>query len=213
MKRSVVGKATGRGASARGQRPANASAAAMPSAASVARRAPILPRTVGAFVPGLTRKAFEKYGFSAATLLTDWAAIVGAELASYTLPERLKWPRAVEAYGVTDSANQGRPGATLVLRVDGPRAIEVEYRSRQIIDRINAFFGYRAVAEMRIIQGPVTAPATQKAVTVRREAAPAKPPAPEIERITDPGLKEALARLEAGVLARRGTAAAKPCGR
>lgn len=206
MKPSVAGKGrsgAGLSGAARGQRPVNASAAAMPSPASVGRRAPILPRTVGTFVPGLTRKAFEKYGFSAATLLTDWATIVGAELASYTLPERLKWPRAVEAYGETETGKEGRPGATLVLRVDGPRAIEVEYRSRQIIDRINAFFGYRAVAEMRIIQGPVTAPANPKNAAVRPAAGAPRAPAPEIERIEDPGLKEALARLEAGVLARR----------
>lgn len=214
MKPSVAGKGrSGAAGAARGQRPANASAAAMPSAASVARRVPILPRAVGTFVPGLTRKAFEKYGFSAATLLTDWAAIVGAELAAYTLPERLKWPRAVEAFSETETGKEGRPGATLVLRVDGPRAIEVEYRSRQIIDRINAFFGYRAVAEMRIIQGPVAPPAKPQAAAPRPVAAPAQAPAPEIERIADPNLKEALARLEAGVLARRPKPTAKPSGR
>lgn len=216
MKPSVAGKGrSGAGAAgpARGQRPVNASPAAMPSAASIGWRAPILPRAVGTFVPGLTRKAFEKYGFSAATLLTDWATIVGAELSSYTLPERLKWPRAVEAYGETESGGEGRPGATLVLRVDGPRAIEVEYRARQIIDRINSFFGYRAVAEMRIIQGPVTAPAKSTPAVQRPAAGAPRAPAPEIERIDDPGLKEALARLEAGVLARRAQASGKPTRR
>ena len=34
-------------------------------------------KAVGSFVPRLTRKAFEKYGFSAATLITDWPTIVG----------------------------------------------------------------------------------------------------------------------------------------
>lgn len=211
MKPSVAGRGrSGAGLGGRGQR---LSTAAMPSAANVARRPPILPRAVGTYVPGLTRKAFEKYGFSAATLLTDWATIVGGELASYTLPERLKWPRAVEAYGETETGKEGRPGATLVLRVDGPRAIEVEYRARQIIDRINAFFGYRAVAEMRIIQGPVAAPATSQPAPPRPTAPAASTPAPEIERIADPGLKAALARLEAGVLARRSKGAAKPAGR
>ena len=76
-------------------------------------------KAVGSFVPGLTRKAFEKYGFSAATLITDWPAIVGRELAAVTAPERLKWPRAVEHAEDDTNANagKGRPGATLVLRV------------------------------------------------------------------------------------------------
>ena len=125
-----------------------------------AARRPRKPRTsparsVGSFVPGLTRKAFEKYGFSSATLLTDWAAIVGGEIASYTHPQRLKWACRVEAYGDVEHGAEGRPGATLVLRVDGPQALELQYKARQILDRINAYFGYRAVSGMRFVQGPI----------------------------------------------------------
>lgn len=112
-------------------------------------------RAVGAFVPGLTRKSFEKYGFSTATLLTDWSVIAGPDLASFTLPERLKWPRRVEAYEETGAEQRGRPGATLVLRVDGPRAIEVQYQAAAIIERINAHFGYRAVSDVRFLQAPL----------------------------------------------------------
>lgn len=112
-------------------------------------------RAVGSFVPKITGKAFEKYGFSTAALLTDWAMIVGADLATYTLPERLKWPRNVDAYSETPDTERGRPGATLLMRVDGPRAIDVQYRSAQIMDRINAYFGYKAVTELRFVQAPV----------------------------------------------------------
>lgn len=112
-------------------------------------------KSVGSFVPGLTRKSFEKYGFSTATLLTDWAQIAGRDLASFTLPERLKWPRNVEAYEDVADGSSGRPGATLVLRVDGPRAIEVQYQTSQIMERINAHFGYRAISEIRFIQAPL----------------------------------------------------------
>ena len=34
-------------------------------------------------------------GFAAAALITDWALIVGKDVAGYTAPERLKWPRGV----------------------------------------------------------------------------------------------------------------------
>ena len=50
---------------------------------------------------------------------------------------------------------KGRPGATLVLRVDGGRSLDVQHNARQIIERINAYFGYAAVAELRIVQAPV----------------------------------------------------------
>ena len=112
-------------------------------------------RAVGAYVPKLTRKAFEKYGFSAATLLTDWAAIVGEEIAGVAVPERLKWPRDVRIREDVEAGAEGRPGAVLVLRVDPARALDVEYKGRQILERINGYFGYRAIAELRILQAPL----------------------------------------------------------
>lgn len=122
---------------------------------SFSRKQASYAKAVGSFVPGLTRKSFEKYGFSTATLLTDWAIIAGRDLASFTLPERLKWPRNVDAFEDVSDEARGRPGATLVLRVDGPRAIEVQYQTVQIIERINAHFGYRAVSDIRFIQAPL----------------------------------------------------------
>lgn len=158
-------------------------------------------RTIGSFVPRLTRKAFEKYGFSSAALLTDWAAIVGGEIASYTLPERLKWACRVERYGDVDHGAEGRPGATLVLRVDGPRAIELQYKARQIIERINAYFGYRAVSEMRFVQAPIEGlrlPAARSAPGVTT-ASPG--PLPDVGAVSDHDLRLALARLQANVSA------------
>ena len=159
-------------------------------------------KAVGSFVPGLTRKAFEKYGFSAATLITDWPAIVGRELAAVTAPERLKWPRAVEHAedDTSRSESKGRPGATLVLRADGSQALAVQYGSRQIIERINAYFGYAAVAELRIVQAPVDA-ATGVAPSARRPVT--QPLTHEVAGVADTGLRDALARLGAGVRAGR----------
>ena len=144
-------------------------------------------KTVGSFVPGLTKKAFEKHGFAAATLLTDWEIIVGRELASYTVPERLKWPRQI---GTADGDPEGaRPGGTLHLRVDPARALDVEYRARQIAERINAYFGYRAVETVRLIQAPLPK---------KPGSEPRKPrePAPAA---TGDGLSASLARLAANI--------------
>jgi hypothetical protein len=159
-------------------------------------------KAVGSFVPTLTRKAFEKYGFSAASLITDWPAIAGRELAAYTAPERLKWPRAAEPPDEDgNTANRARHGATLVLRVDGARALDVQYGARQIIERINAYFGYAAVAELRIVQAPVA----NAAPPARRwaNAAPAPAATAEVAGINDVALRDALARLGAAVLSAR----------
>jgi hypothetical protein len=158
----------------------------------------VAARAVGAFVPKLTRKAFEKYGFSAATLLTDWATIVGKELSSYSAPERLKWPRGVAIREDVEAGAEGRPGAVLVLRVDPARALDVEYKGRQILERINGYFGYRAIAELRILQAPLSKGAAPK-------PAPAAAPlceAPELASIADERLRAALGRLKSGLMAR-----------
>ncbi len=155
-------------------------------------------RRVGSFVPKLTKKAFEKYGFSAASLLTDWANIVGQDLARYTIPDRLKWPRRVEAYNDTEEGAAGRPGATLMLRVDPARALDVQYEAAQLIDRINAYFGYRAIADIRILQAPVAAPGkpqSQHRPTVK----PDDHPLADLSQIDDDGLRDALARMSAGI--------------
>ena len=156
----------------------------------------VFAKAVGSFVPRLTQKAFEKYGFSAATLLTDWAQIVGAELARVTAPERLKWPRGAGVHAENEEGSEGRPGATLALRVDPIRALDVEYQRRQIIERINAYFGYRAVAELRLLQAPLAsfeAPATREARVT---------PAAEPSAVPGDPLSRALARLEAAVTGR-----------
>jgi hypothetical protein len=161
-------------------------------------------KALGSFLPALTRKAFEKYGFSTAALVTDWVMIAGRELAASTAPERLKWPRGVAPADAEGNApGQGRRGATLVLRVDGGLSLDVQHKARQIIERINAYFGYAAVAELRIVQGPVGAE-PRSATTATPAPRPAsRPLTVEVAQVADPGLRDALARLGAEVKAGR----------
>ncbi|MBO0743100.1 MAG: DUF721 domain-containing protein, partial [Hyphomicrobiaceae bacterium] len=69
--------------------------------------------------------------------------------------------------------------------------------------RINSYFGYAAVAELRILQGPVGAEprSTPLAASPSRPASHAL--TAEVAQIADPGLRDALARLGAEVKAGR----------
>ena len=160
----------------------------------------IAAKAVGTWVPGLTRKAFEKYGFSTATLITDWAAIVGPELARCTEPERLKWPRGVETYGEISAEAEGRPGATLILRVDPAFALDIDYKRTQIIERVNVFFGYKALADMRIIQSPLVG--SKPPLVSAKAPVAALAPSADLASVTDEGLRNALIRLQKGVQSR-----------
>jgi hypothetical protein len=137
-------------------------------------------------------------GFATTALLSDWPAIAGRELAQFTMPDRVVWPRRRDEE--TDGAKRGHraEGATLVLRIEGPRAIEVQHWAGQILERVNAYFGYRAVTEMRFLQAPI-------ARSPKRAPGRAPLPAyalPESVDIKDAGLRGALSRLGAATRAR-----------
>jgi len=158
---------------------------------SFARRPALNVKAVGSFLPRLTARAFEKFGFSTAQLITDWASIAGREVAAISSPERLKWPprpqREIEA---APGEAAPRQGATLVLRVAAARALEIDYKRRQILERINAHFGYAAVTELRLVQAPLPLPRPRQD---GRTPAPSAPP--EVAGIADEGLRAALCKL------------------
>lgn len=173
----------------------------------VTRKAVVGPKAVGSFVPRLTRVAFEKFGFSTVTLITDWSQIVGADLARATKPERLKWPKGPAARSSGDDPDMGRPGATLVLRVDDGRALDIQYKTQLLIERINSYFGYRAVEEIRILQAPILRRDSAPALSQRRWTASAHQPAASspsnLESVKDESLRASLVRIAAGLKARQ----------
>ena len=165
------------------------------------------PRAVSSYLPRLTKKVFEKYGFASAAVFTEWGSIVGPEVAAYTAPERLKWPRLPDGHnGDVGDAARNRPGATLVLRVDGPRAIELQHKSRQLLEQVNAYYGYRAVAELRFVQGPIASPAGKLHAVARPSAAGSGTQIPpQVAGIAADGLRSALAKLASHVAQSRST--------
>jgi hypothetical protein len=118
-------------------------------------------------------EAFVRQGFASAELVTRWSEIVGTEIATHSEPIKIQWPRRTDP--------QIRSPGILILRVEGPAAIEIQHLGAVICERVNRFFGWRAVARRR---NDGTA-ALQLAATM-----------PEI---ADEELRRALARLLAGV--------------
>lgn len=162
------------------------------------------------------KPAFERFGFASVELLTNWAAYAGADLASFTCPEKLKWSRRNQ----TDETGKDE-GAVLILRVSGARAIEVQHKTPQIIERINAAFGYRAVTAIRICQAPVEAatPApkeegwgagekTREGESLSLRHPPFPPGGGELKDGHNPRLEKALANLLTGIKNRDASQAA-----
>jgi hypothetical protein len=133
--------------------------------------------------------AFARQGFASTELVTRWSEIAGAEIAAHSQPEKIHWPRPAP----------GRPAepGTLVLRVEGPTAVEIQHLSNVILDRVNRYFGWQAVAALRLRQAPLG-----------RKGRPPRP-APDRERVArvaatlggvdNEKLRDALARLGAAI--------------
>jgi hypothetical protein len=163
-------------------------------------RAKAAARPIGAYAARALDPVARARGFATTALLSEWPAIVGAELAQFTMPDKVVWPRRRdEAEGQATQKGRRDEGAILVLRVEGPRAIEVQHRSSQILERVNSYFGYRAVAEMRILQAPVARQTPRAQVPAQPLDPDALPPSAEIE---DGGLRAALLRLGSAAKAR-----------
>lgn len=92
-------------------------------------------------VPPLARKAYRARGFASDEAIARWRDIVGDELAGVAVPIRLRFRRGSRREGV------------LELRVDPAYATQVQHRSEQILERLNTYFGYRAVAALTLVQG------------------------------------------------------------
>ena len=157
-------------------------------------------RAIGSYMAKALDPVARARGFATTALLSDWPAIVGRELAQFTMPDRVIWPRRrEEVEGEGPKRGHRAEGATLVLRIEGPRAIEVQHRASQILERINSYFGYRAVTEMRFLQAPISR--ASKPPRERKAPLPAYS-LPESAGIEDKGLRRALSRLGAGTRSR-----------
>lgn len=128
--------------------------------------------------------AARRRGFAEASLLADWAMIVGPALARRCQPVRV------------DHAPGRRSGGTLLVQVGGAAALEIQHAAPQLLERINAYFGHKAVRQLRLLQMPlppvpVVQPPRPRVLASSEEAALAA----GVTVITDDPLRAALLAL------------------
>jgi len=149
---------------------------------------------LGDFVGSLVEPVLAKHGFSESSLIADWTEIVGANIARSCRPIKLFWPPRPPR---RDPARLAEP-ATLVLRVEGAAALEIQHSAAVIVERVNAHLGWNCVGRLAFRQGPIeeaAAPAERRKPTPSVEAAlKARAAAAGVE---SEDLRDALARLGA----------------
>ncbi|MGH6703187.1 MAG: DUF721 domain-containing protein [Bradyrhizobium sp.] len=151
---------------------------------------PISAKPLSVLLTDVFSDAYARQGFAARELVTRWAEIAGADIAHHSEPLKIQWPRPVEG--------QPQQPATLVLRVEGPMALEIQHASDTILERVNRFFGWSAVGRLALRQAPLSR---------RDRAPPFHGPDPQsvaevestLAAIEDEELRAALARLGASI--------------
>ncbi|SEH16782.1 hypothetical protein SAMN05428974_1903 [Sphingopyxis sp. YR583] len=142
-------------------------------------------RAISDLVPEIGRTAFRKFGFIQSSVVSRWREIVGDRLADVTQPAMIRFPAGQKA------------GGTLHLTISGAHAPMLQHVAPDIVGSVNRFFGYAAIAHVRMTHGQVT------------PAAPVQPPAmlkpvpaelgDSLRDIGDPELRTVLERMAAGL--------------
>ena len=156
----------------------------------MAKPGPISAKPLSVLLSDVFSDAYAKQGFAARELVTRWVQIIGPDLAAHCEPMKIQWPRPVEG--------QAQEPATLVLRVEGPMALEIQHASDVILERVNRFFGWSAVGRLALRQGPLSRrerPRSAKAP----DAAQVEEIAQTLSSVEDDALRAALARLGASI--------------
>lgn len=142
-------------------------------------------RAISDLMPEVGRTAFRRFGFVQSSVVTRWPEIVGPRHARVCTPESIRFPPGEKSDGI------------LQLVVVPSHAPIISHVIPEIIDRVNRFFGYKAVAKVKIRQGEVKQP---KAADSAPKAPPSLRPIPmelgeSLRDIGDPELRAVLESL------------------
>ena len=103
-------------------------------------------KAIGELMPEIGRSAFRRFGFVQSSVVTRWPEIVGATHARVCAPEAIRFAPGEKSQG------------TLHLVVRPAHAPLIQQVTHEIMERVNRFFGYQAVARVRLRQGEVQPP-------------------------------------------------------
>ena len=145
-------------------------------------------------MPEVGRTAFRRFGFVQSSVVTRWPEIVGARHARICSPEAIRFPPGEKSNGI------------LELVVVPAHAPLISHVTPEIIERVNRFFGYCAVARVKLRQGVVKPPVEER----RPAAPPSLKPIPmelgeSLRDIGDPELRTVLESLARAMTAQNGT--------
>lgn len=172
------------GGAAGGKKPSSRKSAARKPAKRYERPRGGSAKPIGELMPEIGRTAFRRFGFVQSSVVTRWPEIVGQHHARICSPEAIRFPPGEKSEGI------------LQLVVVAAHAPLIQQVTPEIIERVNRFFGYKAVARVKLRQGAVKPPEDTK----RAKPPPSLKPIPmelgdSLRDIGDPELRTVLESL------------------
>ncbi|ESY98474.1 DUF721 domain-containing protein [Mesorhizobium sp. LNHC209A00] len=130
-------------------------------------------------------------------LVQSWEEIAGPRLAIHSRPEKIQWPRRLHEDDPFEPA-------VLVIACEGMAALHLQHETGEIINRVNAFLGFRAIGRISIVQKPISSGRARPKPALRALSAAEKAKLSDtVGLIEDDGLRASLERLGATILGAR----------
>ena len=94
-------------------------------------------RPFSSSIPKTLKKHLRKSGYNYSNIIENWTKIVNKKISDASYPINVK-------------ISKGMRDGTLVLNVLHGKELEIEYCKKEIIDKINGFFGYDYINEIKL---------------------------------------------------------------
>ena len=94
-------------------------------------------RPFGSTLPRGVKGILRKSGYNYSEIISKWNILVGKDISDCAYPKSIKMKK-------------GDSNGTLVLAIKRGDEINIEYSKREIIDKINSYFGYKLINEIRL---------------------------------------------------------------
>ena len=94
-------------------------------------------RPFGNTLPRGLKGILKKNGYNYSEIISKWSMLVGKDISKCSYPKSIKMKK-------------GNSNATLVIEIKRGDEIQIEYAKKEIMDKINSYFGYRLIGEIRL---------------------------------------------------------------
>ena len=94
-------------------------------------------RPFGNTLPRGVKGILKKNGYNYSEIVSKWNTLVGKDISSCAYPKSIKMKK-------------GDSNGTLVLTIKRGDEINIEYSKKEIINKINSYFGYKLINEIKL---------------------------------------------------------------